>query len=276
MKSKASLTPESLIRDCVRILSKGLALRWKAWTQDAAAIEVHDVVGCLLSRQVTLAREIGFNPGTWTPHLAPVLLRVMIDVHITLAWILCKPAERSRAYIEYGLGQEKLEIEHLKNRAATDGAAPELKGMVEAREEWLASQRFPWLTEVNVGAMGDASTRQIAQAADCMDIYRYEYQPCCASVHSSWHYVERFNSRICGNPLHRPHRVPDQPSFEIQVDVFLRAARYVEESFALFDEKTRTNVRWSSAADVFEAGLTKLAGTGAREPVPKKRSKRRS
>jgi hypothetical protein len=42
--------------------------------------------------------------------MAPIILRAMVDLYITLSWIFKDPLERSKKYIAYGLGQEKLEI----------------------------------------------------------------------------------------------------------------------------------------------------------------------
>ncbi|SRR5260370_12900418 len=100
-----------------------LDARWRAWTLDLSKTEVHEVVGALLARQVTLARTVISNPGTWTPHAAPVLLRAMADVRISLEWILGSPDERAQRFIEYGLGQMKLEMEHRK--AVLDPSDPD-------------------------------------------------------------------------------------------------------------------------------------------------------
>src|SRR6266571_13982 len=121
--------------------SKELESRWSAWHLDLKQRETHEVVGGLLARQVSLATEIIANPGIWNGHVAPVVLRSMIDTHITLAWICGAPQERSRRFIHFGLGQAKLEAEHRK--AEWQGKEPDerSKATVEAMEEWVNSQR---------------------------------------------------------------------------------------------------------------------------------------
>ena len=71
----------------------------------------------------------------WTAHIAPVILRAMVDTHITLAWILKDPPERSRRFIFYGLGQVKLDIEHRKSSLGDREPDPQEKAVVKARED---------------------------------------------------------------------------------------------------------------------------------------------
>src|SRR3989304_6565244 len=86
--------------------------RWQNWKLDLSENEVHEGVGGLMARQVSLARQFASWPASWNAHIAPLILRAMVDVYISLAWILRDPIARSRKYILYGLGQEKLTLEH--------------------------------------------------------------------------------------------------------------------------------------------------------------------
>lgn len=258
MNEEAQITPETLVRDCVDGLHAELTARWEGWKIDLDQLAVHDAVGSLLARQVTLATELGDNPGIWNPHVAPVLLRVMTDAYITLAWIFDARADRAREYIEYGLGQEKLDIEHLKSVLHTEEGDSRLEQAIEAREVWLSSQKFPWLTEVNVGNMGNTNTRRMAESADCLDLYRFAYQPFSAAVHNTWPHVGKYNVRPCENSLHRPHRVPFCPEYRPDIDYFFRAVRYVEKSFRLFDGKTGIKTDVQSALASFEQGMDEL------------------
>ena len=66
--------------------------------------QVFSVLTALLARQTTLAIELSSAPQLWNSHSAPLFLRAMADVHITLAWILLEPEVRAAQYIEHGLG----------------------------------------------------------------------------------------------------------------------------------------------------------------------------
>ena len=45
----------------------------------------------------------------------------MTDVHITLSWILLDVVTRARLYIDHGLGQAVLALEHRKKELRADG-----------------------------------------------------------------------------------------------------------------------------------------------------------
>ena len=149
------------------------------------------MVGALLARQVTLARQMAVSPQIWNDHIAPIILRAMADVYISLVWILKDPVDRSRKFVLYGLGQAKLELEHHKVQIGDRKLTPEEKMWIEASEAWINSQRFTFLTEVNVGSWSGIPTRQMAEEADCIDFYNYVYNPFSACTNSMWHHVAR-------------------------------------------------------------------------------------
>jgi hypothetical protein len=227
---------ERIIESYVNGVRTELAARWEQWQLDLMKPELHEVVGALLARQVTLATQLASSPGTWNAHVAPILLRSMTDVHITLAWILKDPLERSRKFTLYGLGQQKLILEHRKATLAADGKDAAQDPVVKATEAWLNCQRFDFLTEVNVGSWSEVPVRDMAEEAGCLDLYRYAYTPFSAATHSMWHHVSRLNLQICENPLHRYHKVPIDPDMSPDADYLYRAAKYVEKSFKLFDQ----------------------------------------
>ena len=61
--------------------------RWKKWQLDLTNPEIYEVVGALVARQVTLATQLASTPSIWNGHVAPLILRTMVDTYITLAWI---------------------------------------------------------------------------------------------------------------------------------------------------------------------------------------------
>ena len=60
----------------------------------------------------------------------------MADVHITLSWILLDPNTRARQYIDHGLGQAKLELEHRRSglESADEDSKESLKQIIGAYE----------------------------------------------------------------------------------------------------------------------------------------------
>ena len=232
-----------------------LIVRWGKWQIDLTKCEMYEAVGALLARQVTLAIQLARAPAIWNGHIAPLILRTMADNYITLAWIFKDPLDRSRKFILYGLGQEKLQIEHRKRQPQN----ADNDRIIEAKEKWLNSQKYSFLTEINIGSWSGIDTRKMAEQAKCLDTYRFTYMPFSASTHSMWHHVSRYNLVYCPNPLHQCHRVPYVPlEVEIDIDYLYRAVKYVKKVFDLFDAKTKIESYPPSAYDKFVASIEKL------------------
>lgn len=229
-----------------------LDARWKAMPLDLTRREIHEVIGALLAKQCALAIGISDNAPAWTPDLAGVLLRAMADVHITLAWILLKPDERTRQFLLHGLGQEKLLLEHLKARGIEDEAT-------RSMERWIDSQRYTFLTEVNVGSWADISIRDMADEAGLGDFYRLRYSPLSAEAHSMWNHIAKFNLRVCSNPLHRYHRVPEVKAFSPNYRVFDSAAEMLAMTFKRVDEGLNLTIELESAFDLIDRRLEEYA-----------------
>lgn len=87
---------------------------WSTVEIEYDKLEAYSVIGGLLSRQVTLSMQMARSPNVLNGHVAPLFLRAMTDLHITLAWIMLDLEERSKKYILYGLGEEKLLVEHYR------------------------------------------------------------------------------------------------------------------------------------------------------------------
>jgi hypothetical protein len=221
--------------------------------------ETHEVIGALLARQVTLAIQIARNPMIWNGHAAPVLLRAMADVYISLAWIFENPGERSRRFILYGLGQLKLHLERRKALQSNDPPDPREEEYIKHEERWMEAQRISILTDVDFGSWSDLSTRRMADEAGCLDFYEHVYVPFSGAAHSMWQHVGRYNTKTCLNPLHRTHRAPCIPATGIDPDYLHLAAKYMRKTFALFDEKTGAKVAVPSAYELLEQRFAEFA-----------------
>ena len=77
-----------------------LTERQKKWPTDLSESSVHEVVGALLARQVTLATQLTGHPQLWNGHIAPLILRAMADVYINMAWLLGSPVDRCNKFID--------------------------------------------------------------------------------------------------------------------------------------------------------------------------------
>jgi hypothetical protein len=230
-------TIEEIIADFEQDARSDLDSRWAAWPLDLSKNEVHEVVGGLLARQVSLATELARNPEIWNPHVGPLILRAMVDLYISLSWILIDPLERSRQFIAYGLGQVKLKIEHMKEAASSSQPGARGDGGISVLEEWLNIQRLDFLTEVNLGSWSGSNTRQMAEESGCLDLYRFAYTTFSEAAHSMWYHVKAFNLKPCLSPLHRHHSVPHAPLLEPSFYYVDMLSKYLDMTFELFDEK---------------------------------------
>jgi hypothetical protein len=253
-----------LIRAFTTRAREELDQRLKRWTLDFAKRDVHEVVGALLARQVTLASQLAKCPQIWNGHIAPLVLRSMADVYINLAWVLKDPADRCRKFIHYGLGQEKLQLEHRKAEMAT-------REPIEAErvEAWINAQRLTFLIDVNLGSWSGLSNRAMAEEAGCIDFYNYVYSPFSGCVHSMWQHIGKYNLAECREPLHHPHSLPAVRAVPLDPEYLYLAAKYLQNVFAAFDDVFAIAIDGESAFDVLCRGLDEIgAAAWAASPRP--------
>jgi len=234
-----------IITEYSTIARKELETRWHNWSISFENYEVYQVIGALIARQVTLATQMASAPTIWNGHIAPIIHRTMADTYITFAWILKDPIDRSRKYISYGLGQNKLILEHRKSKHK-EGDIEDQK-IINAYEKWADAQRFTFLTDVDIGSWSGISTRKMAEEADCIDFYNYVYITFSPAVHSMWNHVGRYNVIHCRNPLHRYHLVPCDQYIENDIFNFYLCAKYLEKTFRLFDKTFNQKIDFLSA-----------------------------
>ena len=223
---------EAVITHFCDDVDRHLGARLDVWRPDFAHIQVHEVIGAMLARQATLAKEVAGGPSIWNGHAAPILLRAMADVHINVAWLLLDPAERCLKFISFGLGQAKLELEHRMAEIGDRDPTAEEAAVFDALQEWIDGQRANFLQDVDLGKWAGLSVRQMADEAGCLDFYNFVYTPFSACAHSMWHHIARYNLVACDNPLHRYHRRPMSPALEPDFHYLLLAAKYWDKTLA--------------------------------------------
>ncbi len=229
---------EGFITEFTHFVHDDFRVRESSWELDLGKPQERQVILALLARQATLAIEMVSNPGIWNPNIAPITLRAMADVHITLVWLIQNPAERVPLFVQDGLGSIKLEIAHRKEELEKGHIkdAEEQNIYLTHLENWLASQQLEFLTEVNLGSWSGKNARVMAQEAGCIDFYNYVFQPFSAAVHSYWSHVGRINVEYCQNPTHNFHLLPVIRSFDSDMHWCRMAGKYLAKSLSSFDE----------------------------------------
>lgn len=237
---------------------------------------MHEVIGGLLARQVTLAVQLAASLPNWNGHIAPLFLRTMADVYINMAWVLGDPDDRAKKFILYGLGQAKLEIERrradMENSEASDGEVE----YIQIQEDWINQQRATFLTDVNIGSWSGLSTRNMAEEAGCLDFYNYVYTPFSSCTHSTWFHIARYNLVPCNNSLHRYHSVPAIVDAALDPHYLHLSARYLQKTFKKFDETFGVSFSRKPALDTLTDALARLEKKAQTSPKPRRKTTRSS
>jgi len=229
-----------LVDDYGDYLTRSFNDLWNKVSPEPTALEAYSVIGALLSRQVTLSSQLARSPAVWNGHSAPLFLRAQVDLHITVAWILCDLVDRAKKYVLNGLGEEKLIIEQFKNAIEENPNEPNremMEKMIEMKSEWVSSQRNEWMVEVNLGHWAQLNTHSLSKEADCEKLYKFAYKPFSQAAHSMWPHVSVYNSKHCKNPLHRYHLIPDLFDAPMDVDYLYRSCKYVHRTYESFVER---------------------------------------
>jgi len=184
---------------------------------------VNTVLSALLARQSALAMGLAESPPTWSGHIAPLILRSMIDLLITFRWILLEPRQRAQEYINYGLGTEKLLTANYQEKIETGYEGADVRRIIEANLAWIESQQFQMFVAVNFGSWTGVSVRKMCDEIGDPDLYKFSYVPFSACVHNMWNHVGKWNARLCRNPLHKQHMVGTVVEAWTIVDFVFRA-----------------------------------------------------
>lgn len=223
--------------------------------------EVNSVFSTLLARQATLALGLAESPQSWNPHIAPLILRPMIECLITFRWIKADPFVRSVEYINFGLGNEKLMAHHYQ-KALSDRKeaknADEISQILEHSIGWVDGQQFQQFVDVNLGSWAGNSIRRMAQDVDSEDLHKFAYVPFSACAHNQWNHVGKFNAVQCENPMHKRHYIGCIIDVDFVVDFVYRATKYFDLTIDEFDEFYGFNPKNKSVTRIFKDALEKI------------------
>lgn len=202
--------------------------------------KTYEVIGALLARQSTLSIELARNPSIWNPHISPVILRSMTDALITVSWLMKDNyEEKAEGFIKYGLGKEKVLIEHYKaEKTEDDDFKEQYEQMIQYREDWLNGQRYDFLTEVDTSSSwAGVGTRKMAFESNCESLYKFAYEPYSSASHNTWQHISKFNLKHCSNPLHKKHKIPIVPDISSDINYLFNSAKYLSKTFEAVDNK---------------------------------------
>jgi hypothetical protein len=238
----------------------------RIWSQHVSAICVAgvgraEVLGGLLARQAALACTLATEPGVWAVDIGYILLRCMAETHVAIAWLSrFGQAEHFDKFVEYGLGQDKLLLEHLRS-VTPEHASSGWKAGLQQFEEMIARERYPHLLTVDLGQSLPKTVRDMAEECDCRHIFTLKYQPYSGNVHGTWNALRRYHLVPCANPLHGGHRVPQ---FRYRMGdswLAVSAVRLLDETFSCWAQGIPLNTGGLACCRRYLAGLRRDDGS---------------
>jgi hypothetical protein len=175
----------------------------------------------------------------------------MVETEIRLQWLIkCGKEEDFKEYVDFGLGQEKLLVEHYKRISQSDRPDKQMiLDDIEQRESWINSQLYSFLLSVDIGGGAQGKDlRTLADEAGLLDLHRLVYSPLSSYVHGHWNSVARLSLSRCLNPLHGGHYLPIMPHRPASMSCPIDAVNYYAECYELAGVGLTGNLTESQAA----------------------------
>lgn len=233
---------------------------WNKVTVDLANPKRTDVIAGLLARNLQFACDIVQSPNLWIMPIAAILIRCMVETQIRLQWLIkCGTDKDFDEYVKFGLGQEKLLVEHYKRISEDDRPDRQLiLDDIQTREAWINSQLFTFLLPVDIGAGTQGKDlRTLAQEAGALDLHRLVYSPLSSAVHGHWNTIARLNLSPCLNPLHCGHHLPILPSRPINLSCAIDAIDFYANCYELVSSELTGESMESKAASTYMGSIEK-------------------
>lgn len=252
---------ERAIQEYLDDLDSYLRTTWNSLSIEIRQKELYEVVGGILSRQVLLCKQLAHSSRMWNPEGGSIILRAMVDNQINLAYICHADSySRAMAFIDYGLGQQKLYTaklkEHIKKREATD-----LLKAIEDFESTWNSEKYQNLTDVNMGGWAGKSTREMAKEVGEDELYELMFVQYTFSTHGTWNHILQFNCVQSDNPMHAGMKVPSLSMPPTDIEFLFRASKYVTLSFRWVDRLTGMQERTPNPETMLHAKIDEAANS---------------
>jgi len=216
----------SLVEKLTDEISARFVARIRYWTPDLNILEAQNVIGGLLARICSLAIEFALSPYYWNAMCSQIILRSMVEAVINLGWIALEPVERAKLFVDYGLGQDKLDYEHLKAGNKTYSVSEETLNRIA---DGLAAQRHLIFTDVNVGTWSNISVAKMAAEAELAS-YALLFAGFCGTVHSNWLLLHDRFIRLSEDDT------PQIPkSMPVNLGYLLMLATFVDQALEIYD-----------------------------------------
>jgi hypothetical protein len=166
-------------------------------------LDLLDVLFGFLGRQYQVWTAIVLGPSCWTVATASLLLRGLVDAHITLSWIIRNP-DRAKRYKVYSAGRHKLLAEHERQYHGVDGKSER----ADALDELANSELWVGILPVELANWSGKDIRTMAMESDLKEMYDLAYSPLSSDAHAEWMTLRQRYLRPCAEVGHKSHWVP--------------------------------------------------------------------
>lgn len=177
---------------------------------DLYAPSRHEVLTGLAMRAIRVVSAFVNSPMLWSSEHGALSLRAVVEVRISLAWMIRRKDERIYDQFKaYGRGQLKLlklKLEEFIDRSAQ--VPDEYHQWAEGLDRAVNWEIWEEFQDIELGAWSKKTTRDMAREADLSDEYSLLFQPLSSIAHAEWSALTPTALETCGNPTHRYHHLP--------------------------------------------------------------------
>lgn len=169
-----------------------------------------EIINGLLSRNYRFFSSFLISPSFWAGDIGEIISRSMLETNIYLLWLL-KKNDKS-LYLDfkkYGIGQEKKYKAKLIDYV-NDGTL-EIKEQDTRFAEYLNedTDKEIWDELVDIELKNFENIRGLADEVNLKYEYDTLYEPASSVVHGHYNSLAKYYLKLCRNPLHRFHYVPN-------------------------------------------------------------------
>lgn len=165
-----------------------------------------EILHGLFARSVRLYLLVCENPSLWARDIAGIMLRCLVETAISFCYLATKgDSEEFRRFREHGEAQKKLLMLHLQD------SHPDALTLEGRTSEDLSAELGGFaaeLLQIELGNWSKRDARKLAKEAGLEEYYRLVFTPTSADVHGTWASLKDSNLSVCGEILHRFHRLP--------------------------------------------------------------------
>jgi len=239
-----------LFRDLNKELEE-ITYKYKLDLRDTKKFEV--LTG-MLSRNAQFLADLCSNISNLFDPISKIILRCMFETRVRLKWYIKKGKGKDYdEFKEYGLGQEKLLLEHYKN--LLDDKRPnkvDLENYCQQIENWINMQNLTMLLPIDLkGKIGEKNLRDMCIELNELNIHRYYLSPFSSYVHGYWNSICKVNLVQCKNPLHGFHFIPQITPRVIDIYILIDAANIYDDCYTLVNSDLFGEDKHSKAIDIF-------------------------